>query len=381
MKKVFIYCIIFTLSILSCGCYDSQEIDKSAYVIALGIDKSNDGYNYTFQISSPLAMGGGGEVGNMGDGEKNTRVENITIGSDSLSNARKSLNNFLSKKISLSHLKIIVFSEEVTKKGLYPHLPFLLREREIRPDTKLAVSTLSAEDFLKGINPALEANTAEYYDLVFENGMTLAPAKTLWEFANEQETFASAIPCGLVSNAKNSKTFSESDSPKRISTSKAEFSGLYLIKNYKLVDKLSPSQSQIYALLSGAINEIEFNIQDENINHSIKLRTTDNADYHITRNNVATSILCKIKFSAEVIGPDKNIDASTINDFLVTEACSLFNALSKNKCDILLIGNTQKKLCKTISQWESLKWNNNFNKYYFIPEISVTISKINSTTI
>ena len=380
MKK-FLVTFIILFSFPLCGCYDSQEIDKSAYVIALGIDKGENGYNYTFQISSPLAMGGGGEVGSMGESEENSRVENIIISAKTLSDARANLNNFLSKKINLSHLKIIVFSEDVAKIGLSPHLPFLLREREIRPNTRLAVSASLAEDFLKGINPALEANTAEYYDLVFENGQTFAPDKTLWEFVNEQETFASALPCGVISTASKTEDFKNSDTPLRISTSKSEFSGLYLIKDYKFAGKLTPDQSRTFALLSGEIDEAEFGISTDSGNHSVKISPKCKADFRIRQTDNLSTIFCRSSFLTEINSSDSGINSATVKELLDREIYSLFTTLHISGCDILSIGNIQKRECKTVSEWENLNWNKNFNTFSFMPETTVTISKTDSNPI
>ena len=37
---------------LLCGCFDDREIDETAYIIALGIDKGEGNYYiYTFQFS------------------------------------------------------------------------------------------------------------------------------------------------------------------------------------------------------------------------------------------------------------------------------------------------------------------------------------------
>lgn len=378
MKKA-LFLIILIISTLSlCGCYDAQEIDKSAYVIALGIDHGNNNYNYTFQISSPLAMGGGGEVTSMGDSEKNTRVENIVIGAKSLSDARTYLNNFLSKKINLSHLKIIIFSEDIARTGLKPHLPFLLREREIRPNTRLAISASTAENFIKGINPALEANTAEYYDLVFENGGAFAPPKTLWEFVNEQETFSSALPKGVISSISESVEFSENNSPQRLSTSKSEFSGLYLLKDYRLEGVLTNEQSKFFGIISGAINETEFSIFDGEEPHSIKIFSNGKGKFRIRNSDASTTVSCILKTDVELNSSSPTITPDIIKNHIETETLSLFNQLKKSNCDILFIGNNIKRKCKTIPEWEKLNWNEKFSSIYFLPEITVTLTKTDS---
>ena len=270
MKKIICIALAVLIAISLCSCYDNQEIDTTAYVIALGIDKTEENYNYTFQISSPLSMGGGGEIADMGDGEENTRVENIVIGAESLYEAREIVNNFLSKKINLSHLKMIAISEETAKEGLSHHISFLLREREVRPNTRMCITKGGAEDFLRGVNPSLEANTAEYYELVFENGAVFTASKKLWEFVNESETFGTVLPMGRVSESESSSDF-EKEEIKRASSSKSEFSGLCMIKDYTAVGELSPQKSKIFGLLTGELSEAEIGIERNGKVHSVKL--------------------------------------------------------------------------------------------------------------
>lgn len=375
MKKFVCLFIILCLALPLWGCYDNQEIDKSAYVIALGIDEGQNDYIYTFQISSPLAMGGGGETVDMGEGNENTRVENIIIGAKNLYEARDEVNNFLSKKLNMSHLKIIVISDAVMTEGLKPHMPFLLREREVRPNTRLCVSEGSAETFLKGINPALEANTAEYYDLVFENGSVFAPSKALWEFVNEEETFSSALPFGKVADYKESSEFSEAVAPKRISTSKSEFSGLCLIDNYKLVGFLSPTQSKFFGLITGAIKETDISILKDGNYVTVKLFPDRKGKFSVTQNDSSINIILKMSFTAEVNALSEDIREDEIEKYLCQKAYSLLKEAQSNGCDIFSIGNCLKKQCKTISEWESLNWDELFQNAYFLPEIDVNISK------
>ena len=55
--KAFILSLLFFLLTFLSGCYDLKEIDETAYIVALGIDKGKDkNFSYTFQFTSPLAI-------------------------------------------------------------------------------------------------------------------------------------------------------------------------------------------------------------------------------------------------------------------------------------------------------------------------------------
>ena len=380
MKKLICTALAVLVSLPLWGCYDNREIDLTAYVIALGIDKGEEGYNYTFQISSPLAMGGGGEVADMGGGEENTRVENIVIGDKTLYDAREKLNNFLSKKVNLSHLKMIAVSKETAKEGLIGHISFLLREREVRPNTRMCITQGRAEDFLKGVNPALEANTAQYYDLVFENGATFTLSKKLWEFVNESETLGTVLPIGRVAKAEESTDFG-SEEINRISSSKAEFSGLCMIKNYVVKGELSPQKSKIYGLLTGALSEGEISIEKGGFLHSVKLTPNEESKVLLKQNDEASTAVMKAQFLAEVTKTNGDVSKRDIEEYLNKEAYAIFLASQKANCDIFGVGSYVKKRCKTVGEWENIAWDDEYPQIYFLPETQVTIKRTQQGTV
>ncbi len=208
---------------LLCGCFDDKEIDETAYIIAIGIDCAGESdYKYTFQFSAPLAMSGGGDEGGskkeVSDDDPNAiadsgnpGVHNVIIKAADFYVAKNMLNNFLSKNIDMSHLKIIVFSPEVDRSGYVSHSQMFLHEREVRPHTCLAVAERSAEEFIRSVNPELEVNTAKYYELMsLRSNNVYAPVKMLRDFADSSgETGKDAVlPIARISKYKSSAEFS-----------------------------------------------------------------------------------------------------------------------------------------------------------------------------
>lgn len=381
MKKAASLITAAFLSLTLCGCYDNREIDQTAYVIAVGIDKGPSGFNYTFQISAPLTMGSGDEGMTGGGGEENSKVENIVIGAENLYEARNSLNNFLSKQVNLSHLEMIVFSAETAEDGLENHFIFLQREREVRPNTHICISRGSAETFLRGINPALEANTANYYDLISKNGSIYAPAKTLREFVNEEAIFAAAVPLGVVSEAEESSDFSSRSDIMRVSSSKSELSGLCLMKDYKAVDYLPPFQSLLFGLLSGNTKECDISIPIGEESYEIRLRPKNKAKFTVSQGEEEEdTVKLKADFTAEIISSGRGLSEREIEEYLSREAYALFLSAQKAGCDIFGVGNCIRRKCKTISEWESINREERFKNAYFSPHIEVVAERSNSGT-
>lgn len=107
MLFVILILVSFTLS----GQYTKQDINDAAYVVAIGIDvgEQND-LKVSFQLSIPSK--------NSSDGDSSSSSDTVidTIESSSIESSISLANGYVSKKLDLSHCKVIVISEEVAVK-------------------------------------------------------------------------------------------------------------------------------------------------------------------------------------------------------------------------------------------------------------------------
>ena len=83
----------------------------------------------------------------------------------------------------MSHAKLIVFSKEIAEKGVKDMIETLVRSEEIRPDVFIAVANTTANDYLTSVNPEMEVNPAQYYQLIYQkNQLVGIPDGQLREF-------------------------------------------------------------------------------------------------------------------------------------------------------------------------------------------------------
>lgn len=190
MKKlkliVLLSFIIFTFT----GCFSKTELEDYAYVIAIGIDKGpKNNYIISFQIAVPIKIAG---EGSNGSGKESTSL--VTLETDTIYNSISRANAMISKEITLSHNKIIVFSEEVAKEGIQELLNAFVTNREIRPKTSMLVYKGLAKDLLASLEPILEKNPSRYYDLLLDSNQYTGYAidNTLFHFyLASQDTLSS----------------------------------------------------------------------------------------------------------------------------------------------------------------------------------------------
>lgn len=156
------------LNLVPLGCYDYQEINDTAYVLVMGLDKGRENkLTLTVQIAVPRQMeggGGGGVPGMGGEGGKSTEL--VSVEAPSMLSAFNMINAFVNRRISLKHTKAVVFSEELAREGTLPYLHVMARFLEFRRSMFIAVARgVSAKELLEKNITVLEGNPAKYVEL------------------------------------------------------------------------------------------------------------------------------------------------------------------------------------------------------------------------
>lgn len=155
--------IISVLTFSLTGCFADQGLETLTYVIALGIDVGSNDNN--LKVSLQFAIPESSSNGSSQSGTSKT----MSMEASTISEAVSLMNGYTSKKIDLSHCKIIVFSEKIATKGISNHISSLINNIEIRPDCNVIVSRCDAEDFLNNSTPSLDKLTARYYEVLLNS--------------------------------------------------------------------------------------------------------------------------------------------------------------------------------------------------------------------
>lgn len=151
---VFIFLYAFSSS------YNSQNIDHLDYVIALCIDAIPDSDN--LKVSFEFA-----DLSSFSENSSSDVSEPIinTIVAPSISNAITVMNGYIGKQLNLSHCKLIVFSKEYAKKGIFNEVSVLTHNIQIRPTASIVISDIEAVEYVKKSTSSLEQVLTKYYDL------------------------------------------------------------------------------------------------------------------------------------------------------------------------------------------------------------------------
>ncbi|GAB7388184.1 spore germination protein GerKC [Bacillaceae bacterium] len=146
--------LLFALLTILTACWNRRELNDLAIAAAIGIDKSENGrYLVSVQIINP------GEIATVGDGVggggKDTTVSTFSARGETIFQALRKLTLEIPRKVYLSHLRVVVLSEELARtEGIGEVIDFLSRDHEVRTDFFIIVAKgANAREVLAIITP------------------------------------------------------------------------------------------------------------------------------------------------------------------------------------------------------------------------------------
>lgn len=384
-----LFCSILCIAIITTaltGCYDNREIEDLAYVVAIGIDEAdNNMFNLTFQSAVPKSIATGeGETTDI----KTFRTDNF------ISGFRKT-GRYLSKKINLSHTKIIVVSEKIAKRGLLPFLNGLQNYMELRPNVNIIVSASGAKNYIESLQPKLSASPTKFYDMMFKSYQTdfRVPSSELGDYL--YRTHSSGVqPVTIYTDVDESvidskkpetdKPGGEADKGKKNMSVK----GLAVFNGDKMAGSLDSQETSIYALMTGSIDSIKLEVKDpldERYKILSNIRKDKSSKTRVQVDGNKPQINVDLNLHADIEAVQSNInysDAAKLQKvqkeyetYIKNEMNSLLSkATYEYKSDIFGFGQTAKKNYMSISQWEKAKWHEIFPGSAYKIRVTVTVS-------
>ena len=163
-KTIFCFLIILIIPFFLSGCYDSVSLEKYYYAIAIAIDTSEKS---NFKLSVQVASSNQNSDSSSSSQSTNNLIYSVDC--ETINLGINIINNFLSKKINLSHCSAIIFSEDISKKGLKEYVNSLANNSEIRPDTHILISNSDALKILENVSNTGEQFSSRYYEFVINS--------------------------------------------------------------------------------------------------------------------------------------------------------------------------------------------------------------------
>lgn len=428
LKYVSILILIIIFLYAFSASYSSHSLDKLAYVIALGIDSSeNDNLKVTFQFTKSST------AAEEGSSNENLDIVN-TVEASSIDNAISLMTSYIGKELSLSHCKIIVFSEEIARNGISTQIYSLINNKEIRPSANIVVSKSSAKDYISNSKPMLDKLSTRYYETFFvSSSFTGFTADlTIGDFYNnlvratcnpiailgsvdsilsdsEEEDFSDNKNGNSSSNENikittdkndesstdNSNKNSSSENNSNITADKSNISGETTSKNFgiavfkedTLVGELSTLESICHLLIDNNIDSFLISVKNPISNNSyidLSMSQSQNTKIDVSIVNGSIYISLELFVSGKVLTLDENFsykDNSVLtsiekvsNSYLENVLLSYLYKTSKEyKSDIDGFGKYALKSFLTDQEWQNFNWHSKYKDAIFNVTVNTNI--------
>lgn len=168
-RIVIILSLILILSILTSCSTEQEELEDIAIVVATGLDMEDEELILTVEIVIPL---------NRVEESGTTNSIILQEKGDTVMEAIRNITLNFDRKLYFPHNTVIIFGEELAKRGISNYLDFFTRDNEPRENAYLVVAKGLHAYELIGINSSLVGTSGEYIQAMIENTIYTLKGRT-----------------------------------------------------------------------------------------------------------------------------------------------------------------------------------------------------------
>lgn len=311
MKHMLLMLLCIPMILVLAGCNDRKEIEEQAFVIAVGVDKTDQPniFRFTFQIANPEV---GSSTTSPSPNESPQELVSV-MGTDFLS-ATNAANSSVAKEITLEQVRVVIISSALAKSDEFIHLMQSAPSTvELRLNAELVVSKENAADFLHQNKPKMETRPHKYYQYMLDRAKEtgIIPDAPLSRFFYITEGDADLFIAPLATTKQKEKP-EYYDEDKYVAgeiplkgANKTQFMGSAVFKEGKMIGELTGEETRISVMLDPTLAQEDFiaNYKDP-MNPEYKVAARFKADEpKVTveyRPNGKTTINADINFRLDV---------------------------------------------------------------------------------
>ncbi|KGX85129.1 Ger(x)C family spore germination protein [Pontibacillus litoralis] len=243
MKRcILLFHLLLSIALLT-GCWSSRELNELGIASAVGIDKVDDGYQVTVQLINPS------EVASQ---SRTTQLAVFTYSATgkTIFEALRRMTTEAPRKLYLSHIRMIIFGQEIAAEGIHRSLDFFIRDHELRTDFFMVVAEGSkAYELLNIVTPVEYIGANKMFSSLETASQSWAPTKavSIDEFVTEMESDGSNPVLSGIEIKGDKEQGDNLENVEQIDPkAKIELKNLVVFKGDKMKGKLSETESKGY---------------------------------------------------------------------------------------------------------------------------------------
>jgi len=299
--------LIISVVLLLSGCWDIKDINKRYLPVVMGIDfGEHKKFQVTLQIPTVLGT---------------TQI--LQQEDRSISKALDLLRTKAEKHVDLLHLRLILISEKMAKKGIEEILDYAIRADDISIKGMMAIVT---GDFQKALHHSISPT----------------PEVSSYDYFSEEAGWTPNVSLVRIWEAyKSSRSYTEDSSIPLITAGKDtiyDFKGSAIMRKFKMVGKLSPDETLINNIFcerytGGTIETTE--------NASVVIKKAK-VRHHTAWTESGPKLTSRLQLDIEVTenrhGLSNSQIAQDIKASIESKSHGIINKLHTLKADVLGVG-------------------------------------------
>jgi spore germination protein KC len=405
--------IVLAIFLMYFGNSDRTSIERKDYILGIGIDKSDSKegeYKYTFYIpksSSKDGDSGSSDQSSKGSNEtKGDKFTKISVNAKTIFSAMDYSNGSFSDVVSLSHVKVIVISDMLSKDDIDKNIESTFNNTLFRHTALVAMTSGKTDKIFENLEEETQSKPDTYFDFIKNSHKTtgLTSVTRLKDYYNLKNSHSGRAVIAYIGSKeekeetkeKNDTTLNNREINKFIANNspidtknKVSAIGLAVFDDSKKVDILNGQQCVIYNILKGQLFSSMTTIQS--------VEDKDKAMSFCCRNYFKPDIKVKIiddkpkiDINITLIGfvsydenriiqkNDGNIIKvkEHLEKFFYEQIMDFLNYTSKEiKTDVVSFGNYAKINFMTIDDFNNYKWNDKYKDAEFNLKVSINLSE------
>lgn len=401
-RKISLFLILFILLTALTGCYDAVEIDDEVYPVMLGVDQ---GYNNKFKITIQYPVYGAGNRNQSGTQQTQSNI--AVIEAPSIIEAMEMFGQEISRQVTLKHLKVIVFSEEIAVQGIGKQILGIQRYREVRSTMAITVVRGKSQDFIEENISIIGESLPKMVELFFSQSQhnSYSTQEQLFNFyqgilSNYEQPVAAYGGVNSYENIRNEdnnentppiagKGYLPGEIP-REGSAKRELSGTAVFNGDKMVGALDSYETRYFLLVKGKFKGATITINDKYkpdtaIVMYIKLSRSPRVKAHFRNGKPIIDVNLRVeadigsiqnKINYEKLYMVKDLDEQ-IRTFLLKGINATIEKTQKEyKSDIFGFGYYVAGNFKTIQEWEKYNWLSHYDQAKINVNLTVNVRRM-----
>lgn len=315
-------------------------------------------------------------VGSESGSEQSNSSNIYSVPCNSIDSGISILNNFLSKKINISHCSAIIFSEDLAKQGIKEYINALGNNTEIRPTCNIIVSNKTSLEALEKISNSSENFSSRFYEF-----LKTSARYTGYSITPELSEFFYCLNFGTNSNIATYATITDKT---------IQNTGIAIFHNDKFISNLSVLDSVSYALITDRLETSTISIKsptDTNKLIDVLIKQTKEPTIKCNIINSYPFIEINLFLSYDVLSSkgelklnnfkENNLLENEINSYIQEMVSSFLYEIShKYDVDICNFENRIIGNYLTLDDFEKIHWNEIYKDSYFKINIKGNIENL-----